>query len=271
MSILDELPILYRFYTFILVLRGMCEQFDDISQFLKSGLSFQDLYKLTRTNTFGKALPSERTAKRAENLNKRRKEIRNTILLKNRGIDTKEMNRSMSAATSKKSEQQIRMEERLEKLRQWKDMKTKKKLEQQAQQKPLFKVYHVTSKVGLPNLENVNKTIKGKLFSLEKTKSFRIANSKSETTVQKKNVNVLSKNKTKQGIKPETKLEEIKSTKKTNEQLTKPLLKIHKYNTRLSKLIESKGLAADTKETLVKRKISKPATKQIKSKETKKG
>lgn len=146
----------------------MNSQFQDITQFLKSGLSFQDLYKLKRTSTFGKTLLTDRTAQRAENLNKRRKELRGDILLKNRGI--KDMDVSTSTAKNNITVQQIKMEERLERLRKWKEMRDKKKTQLKVHQKPLFKVCHVSPSVGLPSLENINKTIKGKVIALERTK-----------------------------------------------------------------------------------------------------
>lgn len=245
----------------------MNNQFQDITQFLKSGLSFQDLYKLKRTSTFGKALLPERTAQRADNLNKRRKELRGDILLKNRGI--KNMDVSTLSTTDKITEHQIKMEERLDRLRKWKEMKDKKKTELKLQQKPLFKVCHVPSTVGLPRLENVNKTIKGKVIDLEKSKlgtsklnRTRLGNSTSNNIKERtiyKNLpaaeNKSTKIKEQLRVKPlvqiackskqeyktksmsETKLNSKNKIEEKDQSKVKLGLYTHKYNTRASKLV----------------------------------
>lgn len=254
----------------------MNNRFQDITQFLKSGLSFQDLYHLKRTSTFGKTLLPERAAQRVQNLNKRRKELRGDILLRNRGI--KDINVSGASTTNDKmTEHQIKMEERLERLKQWKATRDKKKIELKVQQKPLFKVCHVPFTVGLPNLETINTTIKGKAIDSEKTKSrvvklFKtkpengssanisklenrsLLKSKVTPSVQIKPSNKgATKTKEEYSVKsaPETKLIQKRIAEKKERPSIKPTVTSHRYNTRASTLIDRKQAGPINREKLV--------------------
>lgn len=125
----------------------MASQFNDLSEFFKSGLSFQDLYKI---KNFGSTLLPENKAQRVEDLSKHRREARGNALLKRRKISASKLSPYVTPhkkTTTTKEKQplvekpvQKDMEERLVKLKQWQQMKlAKKKLENQ-KRKPPFKV-----------------------------------------------------------------------------------------------------------------------------------
>lgn len=141
----------------------MVEKYTDVSELLKSGITFQDLYKLKRNN-FGKNCLPEAAAQRAENLNKHRRKARDDLMYKKRNIVESDLTLETTLPKMPKTQSQKAMEDRLEKLKQWKATKNQLKAKEKLQQKPVFKVFHV-SQESLPDIENANKTIKGKPIS----------------------------------------------------------------------------------------------------------
>lgn len=141
----------------------MTQQITSITEFLKSGLSLQELYKLT-ANSLGKTT----TKHRAENLKKHRQQVRDKMMYEKRNISQSQVEPDCSKLNATKSMLQQKAEERLARLRQWQVIKNQKKIEEQKKQKPIFKVFHVVANA-LPNIETANKIIKGKL--IPKTKA----------------------------------------------------------------------------------------------------
>lgn len=119
---------------------------NDLSAFLRSGLTLQDLYKMPGLNNFGKNLLPERTAQRAEQLNKRRKETRTDALLKRRNISASQLSpcdtperfgRRKSPMKNAKIPKSTM--DRLEKLQQWRQMKLARQQCEKEKKKPPFK------------------------------------------------------------------------------------------------------------------------------------
>ncbi|XP_018573291.1 guanylate kinase-associated protein mars-like [Anoplophora glabripennis] len=136
---------------------------DEVSEFFKSG--FLGLYK----NTVGKNYQQKTVKDRVSNFNNMRRETRSTLMLLKRQIDenitmtpsnTTEPSRIIKQTNERKDKEQSN--NRLEMLRKWKIEKEKRKLVEKKKAKPLFKVCHVPNEIGLPNLENINKYVKGK-------------------------------------------------------------------------------------------------------------
>lgn len=147
----------------------MVEKYTDVSELLKSGITFQDLYKLKRNN-FGKNCLPEAAAQRAENLNKHRRKARDNLMYKKRNIVESNLTPETTLPKMPKTQQQKAMEDRLEKLKLWKETKNKLKAQEKSQQKPVFKFFHL-SQESLPDIETANKTIKGKPINNDKMKT----------------------------------------------------------------------------------------------------
>lgn len=131
----------------------------ELSDFLR-GNNRKNLYK-TRTREVGTL--NNRREKAVEN----RKQIRNKMALNNRNID---VNMSPVTPAPPKKAQFTEKEEAgsrymLEKLARWKEQRKKLQDMQKKDAKPAFKVCHVPVEIGLPNLELINKQIKGKVFT----------------------------------------------------------------------------------------------------------
>ncbi|XP_044267048.1 guanylate kinase-associated protein mars isoform X2 [Tribolium madens] len=102
-------------------------------------------------------------------MNEHRKDSRRNVLFWKRKIP-ENMSPVVTPASKKekreqaKASEQAAVEKRLEMLAKWKVEKEKRKELQKTTSKPIFKVTHVPVTVGLPNLETVNREIKGKPF-----------------------------------------------------------------------------------------------------------
>lgn len=94
---------------------------------------------------------------RIENDKENRKSIRHENITKRRKILTSKNENNVEV-------QSKRVPTRLEMLIKWKAEKAKHKEMQKKLSKPIFKVSHVHAEIGLPNLETINKEIKGKRF-----------------------------------------------------------------------------------------------------------
>lgn len=139
---------------------------DDLSTFIKKG--FQKLHQRELEKDY-----KQKTIKdRRENYSNIRRKTRNDLVLQKRHIDinnltpinTPESERKPVPIVTNIVDTTVVMpgNKRLEMLKKWKLEKEKRKIEEKKNSKPLFKVFHVPITVGLPNLENVNKEIKGK-------------------------------------------------------------------------------------------------------------
>ncbi|KAI4461050.1 hypothetical protein MML48_5g00015296 [Holotrichia oblita] len=135
----------------------------DVSDYLK--LEMQALHK-HQGLIFGKRLETNIKSKK---LKEDRKEIRNKLMSKKRLIASN-LSPYKSPMVQKPAvvvlpELDVEAKKRrLDMLKEWKQQKQQKIAEVKAKSKPLFKVTHVSPKIGLPNLDTVNKVIKGKLI-----------------------------------------------------------------------------------------------------------
>ncbi|RZC43097.1 disks large-associated protein 5 [Asbolus verrucosus] len=156
---------------------------EDLSVILKK--HFEDLYK--KNGAVG-------TVKgRVEKMNEQRKIIRHDVAFEKRKIPA---NMSPVASPVIKRDRAPQnadkpVNKRLEMLIKWKADKEKKKQERKKNLKPLFKVTHVPVNVGLPNLETVNKEIKGKLIRSK----FAPPNHKFKPPANIKPINILQEEK----------------------------------------------------------------------------
>lgn len=133
----------------------------DVSDYLK--LEMQTLHKL-RGSIFGKRLDTNVKSKK---LKEDRKEIRNRLMSTKRLIASNlspyksPMVPKPAAVVLPKLDTEAKRR-RFDMLKEWKEQKQQKMAEVKAKSKPLFKVMHVSPKIGLPDLETVNKVVKGK-------------------------------------------------------------------------------------------------------------
>ncbi|XP_063920087.1 guanylate kinase-associated protein mars isoform X2 [Zophobas morio] len=136
---------------------------EDLSEFLKK--HYCGLYK-KKQDKF------ETVTKRVVKMNEQRKTHRHEELFGKRKIPlnmspifTPEGNREKIVKRQPQQETQPKAtNKRIEMLVKWKAEKEKRKMAEKSNLKPVFKVSRVVTNVGLPNLENVNKEIKGKPF-----------------------------------------------------------------------------------------------------------
>lgn len=171
---------------------GMATHFNDIAEYFKSGLTFQDLYKL---NNFGNTLLPQNTTQRAQALTKHRRETRGDALLKRRKISMSKM--SPYVTPHKKNEPAIdkAIEDRRAKLERWQQMKKAKQQAEKEKKKPPFKVgvaaapapldttHHRFvgnfSKIGAVEVANNN--------TIRETRTVRLRNAKKEEEVARGN------------------------------------------------------------------------------------
>lgn len=113
---------------------------------------------------------------RKQSLAKNRKVKRETEAFTRRNLPidmspyvTPEPSRSL-AKNTKNASPKIQQDSRFDKLLKWKAEKEKRRLQEKAMQKPVFKVCHITTSLKV-ELENVNKVIKGKLIAPKKMQS----------------------------------------------------------------------------------------------------
>lgn len=149
---------------------------EDLSAYIKRG--FIRLHQ----NALEKDYKQKTIKDRREDYTNIRKKTRDTLMLQKRNIDlnnftpicTPELEKKEKVenlATVPEKSMVVHGSKRLDMLKKWKINKEKKKLEEKKKVKPLFKVFHVPVVIGLPDLENVNKEIKGK--PIKKQEKFR--------------------------------------------------------------------------------------------------
>ncbi|XP_022910525.2 disks large-associated protein 5 [Onthophagus taurus] len=102
--------------------------------------------------------------KQRKEMNENRRNKRNDLFMEKRGI------RDLSTSPEVIEEKVVK-NPRLLALKAWKEKRNKEKLEKQANKKPIFKVQHISIDIGAPNLEFINKTIKGKRFDIKSKKT----------------------------------------------------------------------------------------------------
>lgn len=127
-----------------------------------------DIYKKTLDKNYNRIHALER----AERFKDMRRQTRHGVLLKRRNIDEKsespfvtpETNKPKPKTTKYQSSQKKTavVDSKIERLMKWKAEKERRKLEEKKNAKPLFKICKVPVELGLPNLDNVNREIKGK-------------------------------------------------------------------------------------------------------------
>lgn len=137
---------------------------EEVSDFFKRVLA-------AHKNKTGKNYQQKTLRDRMDNFKNARRETRNTMIFQKRRID-ENMTPINSPGPSKIAKEVKQPNKRLEMLQKWKIEKEKRKLEEKQKAKPLFKVYHVPVEIGLPNLEDVNKKIKGKSINANATSQF---------------------------------------------------------------------------------------------------
>lgn len=224
----------------------------ELSEYLLSG--HRHLYK---NQTRGTCTDLKSTQRNLNIQNRRQK--RDNILFNNRNIDSALS--PITPATQKKTprEKQVyKMDECAERLRQlakWKEEKEKMKKLNRKNSKPVFKVSRVTPPVGLPDLELVNKQIKGKVFTTVQKPTLpdlqtkqpkmpaktptKIPKSTNKTPVRKQNTVTAPKstNKTpvqKQDTKPDSKLTKKTPLRKQNLEKSTNKTPVQKQNTELT-------------------------------------
>uniref|UniRef100_A0A6P7FD58 Guanylate kinase-associated protein mars n=1 Tax=Diabrotica virgifera virgifera TaxID=50390 RepID=A0A6P7FD58_DIAVI len=152
----------------------------DLSDIFRKGL--QNLHK----DIFDKNYKRKSLLSRKESLMNARRQTRDTLMFNKRNIDinmspyiTPEPEKKRNVDPPKPKVEQPQPSKRYEMLKQWKEKRNKQKEEEKKRAKPLFKVCHVNQDIGLPNLDKVNKEIKGKpikTFSTPTVLSFAPAN-----------------------------------------------------------------------------------------------
>ncbi|KAJ8915796.1 hypothetical protein NQ315_004608 [Exocentrus adspersus] len=145
---------------------------DSVSDFFRKG--FINLHK----NAMGKDYQQKSLKERVSSFNNVRRETRNTLIFQKRNINEcmTPINTPESSTIIKTTVEKDNLRKgnrRLDMLQKWKIEKEKRKQEEKQKTKPLFKVCHVPVEVGLPNLENVNRVIKGKPIKPNLTPSHR--------------------------------------------------------------------------------------------------
>lgn len=179
----------------------MAVQFNDIADYFKSGLSFQDLYKLSN---FGNTLLPQNTTHRAQALTVHRKETRGDALLKRRKISMSKMSPYTTPGKQRGEAKPVNdpalekaVEERRAKLERYQQMKRAKQQAEKEKRKPPFKlgVASAASVVGngLSRLESsrlVNCTRIGTVEPVNKcnireTRTVRLRNAKKEEAAAK--------------------------------------------------------------------------------------
>lgn len=115
----------------------------------------------------GKTYKQKSQEQKSNDFKENRRETRTTILLEKRNIGnlspfcTPEPT-GLVRKTIQEKKPASPASHRLELLKKWKEEKEKKKAELKKRAKPIFKVCHLDKSIGLPNLENINKEIKGR-------------------------------------------------------------------------------------------------------------
>lgn len=173
----------------------MAVQFNDLGDYFKSGLTFQDLYKL---NNFGNTLLPQNTNHRVEALSRHRKQTRGDTLLKRRKISLSKMspyttpNKKQSAVkTVKDVEMEKAVEDRRAKLERWRQTKLAKQQMEKEKKKPPFKVGVVSAGVAAPmngnldfsrqiNISRWGNVTQMKTFNIPDTKTVRLRGAKKE-------------------------------------------------------------------------------------------
>ncbi|XP_057667307.1 disks large-associated protein 5 [Diorhabda carinulata] len=136
----------------------------DLADIFRKGL--QDLHK----DNLDKNYKKRSLLTRKESLMIARRQTRETLMFNKRNIAADIT--PFITPQSNKQETKVRPQvikpkneesnKRYEMLKQWKEKRDKQKEAAKKLAKPVFKVCHVNKNIGLPNLENVNKQIKGK-------------------------------------------------------------------------------------------------------------
>lgn len=132
----------------------------DLSDYIKSGL--QSYHKQQGLN-FGRCFDTKvKSAKIKEDRKNTRHKLISQKRLINGPLSPYKTPRPSTRTEMEVPKIDVQVKKRYELLKQWKIEKERKLKEEKAKAKPLFKVTHVSENIGVSDLGNINKMIKGK-------------------------------------------------------------------------------------------------------------